>query len=429
MYGVVAALVGLVLVVGAVSSLQNAFRRTPWDLNVDHLTARAYLQHYSPFTPEGAQRSGVAVSGLSGNGHPPTTSFWALPLAPLEIHVAGRVLGGVTFFLIFIEALIAMRLLGIPAPLISAWLLWAYVMSTEFMDYHVGVGQISGLIGFFFFVAWWAGRAGRDLVSGAAIGAACTLKLFPGVMVLFLVVTRRWRAVAGAVGIYLAIAATMTARFGFGAWKRFFSVQAAIADLWMGDVQNQSLHGIVARLFEPVCVHHGPVMAKAMAISTMLCLVMLGLAVWWTWKHARTLDGYDLSFALFVTLSVLMSQWVWEHYTVIYLLPALVLFAQLWRRIHRRGGGVVPWILMALLGSVVACWRAPLHTKQELQRRVLAGATDHHIQLHLYDLLNWAPGVVLLILLFVACWRRLDLPAKEPGDASNEAATSPPAIS
>jgi Glycosyltransferase family 87 len=397
-----AIVIGIVLFASAIPGLRNAFRRTPWDLNVDYLSAQAYLQHYSPFTPEGAKRSGVAIAGPAGLGHPPTNSFWALPLAGMDIHTAGRVLGGITLVLVLLEAFVAMRLLEFPAPLATAWVATAYLAGCSFMDYHLGLGQISGPIGFLFFVAWWAARKGNDVLAGMAVGAACTLKLFPGVMVIFLLVTRRWRAVAAAIAFYLVIAAVMTARFGLAAWMRFLSVQSAVADFWMGNIQNQSIHGIVTHIFEPVCVAHGPVNHRAMVVSTALSIALLVAASRWTSRHHR--QRFDLSFALFTTLSVLMSQWVWEHYAIIYLLPVLVLAAELRRRWRDQNRVAASAMAFALL-AIVASWRLDVHTKQELQRAVQSGRLDHHLQLHVFDVLNWAPGILLLGILSIACWR------------------------
>jgi hypothetical protein len=408
LYVAAAGIVGLLLMVQAVPQLQAALADTPWDLNIDRLTARAYLDHYSPFTPGGAARSGVAASGPAGNGHPPTTSFWTLPLARMDARNASATLALITVVLLLIELLTTMTLLGVPAPTVSAWLALGYVLTCSFMKVHIALGQMSGLIGFLFFAGWTAGRRGDDAMAGAALGAACTMKMFPGVVLLLFLFTRRWRAVAAAAVVYLAIAAIMTARFGLLSWPQFFAQQGPIADRWMGDIQNQSLHGIVFRLFRPVCVWHGPVILSATLISAAVAALLIALAGWLVWRTDRG-RGFDAAYALFVVLAVVTSQWTWEHYTVIYALPVLILAAELAASLRARRRSVAAAAMLLALAAIVAAWRIDLATKGALQVSVHQGHRQDHLRLHLYDVLNWAPGLGLLILLFVVCaWERTD---------------------
>src|SRR6185503_11144280 len=172
---------------------------------------------------------------------------------------------------------------------------------------------------------WRAGRRGQDALCGVALGLACTMKLFPGLMVLLLVVARRWRAVAAAAAAYLGVAAIMTARFGLGSWAFFFDKQPKIANQWLDSLQNQSLHGVVLRLFHPVCGPHGPPLAVATALSVALSLALVALGAWWAYRAVRTTAGWDVAFALIAVLSLLTSQWTWEHYSVMYLLPLAIL--------------------------------------------------------------------------------------------------------
>ena len=402
-YQIAAATVGLLLIIQAVPEVRRVLSRTtPWDLNIDRLTARAYLDGYSPFTPEGAALSGAAASGPSGNGHPPTTSFWVLPIATLAQAPATVAMDTVTVLLLLIELMALLRILRCPAPFATAWLVLGYILGCAFMLYHLSLGQWSGIIGFFFAAGWWAGRKRDDWLAGIALGCACTLKLFPGVVVLMFLVTRRWRVLAAAAASYLAVAAIMTARFGLASWPRFLAQQSAIADQWMGDIQNQSLHGIAQRLFTPVCVPHGPVVRAGLVLSSAVSAVLIGTALWWARRTGRAgAASFDLTYALFVALSVVTSQWTWEHYTIIYLLPAAILAATLIEAYRTGTAGVSTAAMLLVLAAVVASWRLSTATKALLQASVLRGNLADHFQLHVFDILNWAPGLALLALLFV----------------------------
>ncbi len=413
LYVVFAAALGLMWLVEAIPPTRDALAGPAWDLKADHLTARAYLRGVNPYSAQGAVASGLAALGPSGNGHPPTTSFWILPLAGLDVRTANTVLAWITILLLLIEIGVTMHVLRYPAPVATAWLALGFVLSCSFMTYHFGVGQLSGVIGFFYFVGWRAARRGEDVLAGLALGAACTMKLFPGVVIILFLMMRRWRAVIAAGAVYLAIAASMTARFGVVSWRQFAARQGPIADLWMGSIQNQSIHGVLSHLFHPVCVGGpSPVLRSATAIALLVSAGLLGLSGWLAWRTAGT-NGFDVSYALFVVLSVVTSQWTWEHYAIIYVLPILILGATLaraWREKRRPASAAV---LMAWLMAVVVSWRVSIQTKSALQASVQRGHTGDHLKLHLYELLNWTPGIVLLILLLVAC-RWTDSAALDP---------------
>ena len=85
--------------------------------------------------------------------------------------------------------------------------------------------------------------------AGVGIGLATAIKLTPGVFILYLLVTRRWRAAATAIGA--AAAATLVAAALFPDQSREFWTSA----LWdtnrvgiLEYVSNQSLRGLLARL-------------------------------------------------------------------------------------------------------------------------------------------------------------------------------------
>jgi hypothetical protein len=386
----VAALVaGLALVAVAIPRIHHAATTTfPADLVVDHRAARAFWDGYSPFSAEGARCAHLDELGATGLGHPPTTSFWILPLAGLEVTTARQVLAWIDLATLLAMVSIAARLLR--WPLGPALLLAGLVANAPFFLYLVNLGQISQLIAFAFFGAWWALRRERPVLAGGAMGAACTLKLFPAVLVLWLALTRRWRAFAAAVAVYLMVAAVMTARFGLASWPVFFAAQREVANTWVANVANQSLHGLFQRLLaSPACELPGRVAPEALALSTLVSLALLALA------HRRTRSsGLDLGFAAFAVLSVLTSQWAWPHYNVLLVLPAMIAMAALSTEeaMARSSGAIV------LLGLLLS-WGVDVRAPAALQNALWRGDRSAHLPLHAVEVLSWAPSVLLLVLL------------------------------
>jgi alpha-1,2-mannosyltransferase len=374
------------------------------DLVVDHRAARAFWEGYDPFSPEGARRSGLDEYGATGLGHPPTTSIWMLPLAPLSLDGARAVMGWLSLATLLGSLLGAARLLRLPVG--PAVLLAGLVASAPFFTYLVTLGQVSQLIAFTYFLAWWALRRERPALAGAALGAACTMKLFPAVVVLWLLVTRRWRAVLAAIGVYLAAAVVMTARFGLDSWRVFFSAQEEVANAWIANVANQSLHGVVQRLVaSPACELPGRVSPVALAISSALSLGLVALAA----RRVRE-QPLDLSFASFALLSVLTSQWAWQHYNVLLALPALLLAASLraappeLRPLAAAG--------VAALAALLVTWRMDVRATTVLQLALWRGEQSAHLRLHLAEALAWLPGLLLWLVVARLAARLAHAPAR-----------------
>jgi alpha-1,2-mannosyltransferase len=160
------------------------------------------------------------------------------------------------------------------------------------------------------------GRDGRpSRWAGVGIGLATAVKLTPGIFVLYLLVTGRWRAAATAIGT--AAGVTLLA----GALAPDASREFWTSALWNTDrvgslafVSNQSLHGVVARL--------NP---DHPSTPLWLALVAAALAVWVV-RARRAAAAGDEATGLAVTgiIGCLVSPVTWVHHLV-WLLPALVL--------------------------------------------------------------------------------------------------------
>lgn len=151
--------------------------------------------------------------------------------------------------------------------------------------------------------------------AGVGIGLATAIKLTPGIFIVYLVITRRWRAAAIASGT-AAAASLLAAAIAPDAAREFWTDA-----LWNTDrvgslayVSNQSLQGVVARL-DPA--HPSTLLWLA------LVLVTLGV---WVWRARAAVAAGDeaTGLALTAVVGALVSPVTWVHHLV-WLIPALVL--------------------------------------------------------------------------------------------------------
>lgn len=157
--------------------------------------------------------------------------------------------------------------------------------------------------------------AGNSRWAGVGIGLATAIKLTPGIFIVYLLITRRWRAalVASATA---AAATLLAAALAVDATREFWT-----SALWNVDrvgslafVSNQSWQGVVARL--------APTRPSTLA---WLALVVATLAIWaWRCRAAAGARDEATGLALTGVAQCLVSPVTWVHHLV-WLLPAVVL--------------------------------------------------------------------------------------------------------
>jgi hypothetical protein len=405
-YVFAAAVVAILLLYASISGLQGAMRDFPWDFVVNYRIGQAFLDGYNPYTPEGRVRAALTM-GPSAIGFPPSTVLWFLPLvARVDLATAHAVLNWLSVAFVLVEMWMLTSTLKVPCPAATAWLAFAYVLSLPLFLNHLKVGQISAPIALLCFLGWFNARRGDDVAAGVALGIACTLKLFPGLLVFLFLLWRRFRLVGVALGLYLAAVVITCVRFGVSSWTIFFKNERAIADVFLGHVQNQSLFGVVQRYFHPTCRPPAPVDPRAVWLTTALGLACIAVASWRALR-ARSQEDRDLAFATFSVLALVFSQWTWEHYDVIAILPvaiAATALVKLWRSAPQWRPRLGAAAGLVLVSAVVASWRIDMEKKITYMKAVRGGQKSLHRALHAYETVNWLPTVALLVIVGALLW-------------------------
>jgi alpha-1,2-mannosyltransferase len=171
--------------------------------------------------------------------------------------------------------------------------------------YAVKLGQVGPLLFLTFGIGWrWLDR---QPVLGAAGALGAAIKVQPGLILLWALLTRRWTAVAAGAAVLLGLAILAIPMAGLEAWPDFV--------------------GLLARVSDPITTPHnftpGAVLYQmgvsrdaASAIqwlSTGLALVVFVIA-------ALRLAAVP-SYLVAVIVSQLLSPILWDHYAMLLLLP------------------------------------------------------------------------------------------------------------
>ncbi|HZT82978.1 MAG TPA: glycosyltransferase family 87 protein, partial [Gemmataceae bacterium] len=200
---------------------------------------------------------------------------------------------------------------------------------------------------------WVDARQGRWARAGLWLGLALSVKPFLLLLVPYLLLKRRWSAVATCTLAAAACFAVGLAVFGVGSHLSWYG-KLGISDGWAWFPLNASLFGALNRTFTPTHFFT----PLAVAAPEHLRLVFLGLGavigLLTVWSAARDdgPGGLDRAFALLVVASVLLCPLGWTYYFWLPLGPMAAVLLE-WRR-QRQAPAPAPWhrrlVWLALLG-------------------------------------------------------------------------------
>lgn len=166
--------------------------------------------------------------------------------------------------------------------------------------------------------------------TGIGIGLAMAIKLTPGIFLIYLLLSKQWRA--SVMAISTAIAATLMAAIVTPAatWQYYTSlVWESDRVGFLGGSANQSMNGLIARIMAPA--------DPSKAIWLVLVLAV-GIPV--TMRIRKAVQAGDRLAALTLTglLGILVSPVSWPHH-IVWVIPAAVIIAH---RLIRQSNDEVP---------------------------------------------------------------------------------------
>jgi hypothetical protein len=210
--------------------------------------------------------------------------------------------------------LVAAFLIGVALMPVSTTVRWWTVLLAGLswpFAYAVKLGQVGPLLFLCFAIGWrWLDDPLRLGLSGA-LGAA--IKLQPGLVFVWALLTARYRAVAvGVVAIaVLAVAATLLA--GVGAWSDFITLVRQVSDPIT-----------TAHNFTPGAIAYQLGLgADAAGFVQLLSTILVLVAVVAAARRAAS----EASYLVALIASQLLSPILWDHYAMLLLLPVAYLLA------------------------------------------------------------------------------------------------------
>jgi hypothetical protein len=229
---------------------------------------------------------------------------------------------------------------------------------------HFHFAQAQILILMLLILAVHSIRRKCEVAAGFSLALASLLKIYPLLLVGYLLARRRW-GVLLYMGLILGIGLGLTcALVGFGRAVEFLWAISPLTQQ-IGLPANVSVAGMISRVFWHFFSRSDPLadLARRAAVLTSSLGVLI-LTISATFKYHGTVDENDPAFALWVVLMVLLTPTAWIHYMVLLLLPFGLLAGAAnrglasWRAIWF---GVASYAVAETLrvDNVLGLWRKP----------------------------------------------------------------------
>ncbi len=263
------------------------------------------------------------------NAHPPASVLLTLPFAKLDYGSAYLAWNLLSLLMLALSLWLIMRPQGLRYSPWSIVPILVLILTSNSLAQQVNQGQLNLVLLLLLTLAWSAGRSNLLLLSGALIGAAAAIKLFPAFLGLYFLCRRQWQGVIGMGLAFVGLNVLTGAILGWGVFAAYFvdvvPQVGQFRDFW----PNASIAGFWSKLFDSRSGHAIPLWQNALLASsgTILCCLLVTGAVAWKCWWAKGRAASDHAFALCVIAMLLVSPITWDHYFLLLVLP----FAVLWR--------------------------------------------------------------------------------------------------
>jgi hypothetical protein len=315
----------------------------PWDIMQDIVSAQQLLRGESPYPsnmemlmqaslqsepprmslgkwfPRLKQKEDSETGGFLFNGqaHPPHLIFLAVPFVLLGVHSAVLAMNVLSLVALCVIVILIRNALSIELPARLAVGIAAIILGWSPVVNLLRQGQSGLLVAALIVIAWFYLRRGQGVRAGIALGIATCLKLYPGLLFVYLLLRYR-RALLAATVSALVLVAIPLIWIDPRVYLDYFNITRTVMTRFGGHPLNISLLGALRK--------------SGFAVGNTFfalgaCCIVGGFAWFIARKSGDPLlrRSIDLEYSTFIVLMPLLSPIAWDHYLVILILPMIIL--------------------------------------------------------------------------------------------------------
>ena len=287
----------------------------------------------------------------------PVVTFLFFPLALLPV-LAGKILWFAANVWMRVSIFRSTAVLILPGGRAPPGLhLLVLALSLRFLDNNIGHGQINIFLLWLVLEAYVLAGRGLFTLAGLALAAAIATKIFPGILMLQLVLRRQWRFAFATIAGFALLMAVPLLWWGGSYPQLLRDWVAVVADqaghYELGNKINQSISAFVYRLFRPypggvplVELPPAVVVAMTLAIHAAFLAPLVRLSLRLGAAPQPQGPGGD-ELALYLLYSTVLSPYSWKYYFVNLVFPLAAAVRRLWMD-HRRSFEMGLWAVFFL---------------------------------------------------------------------------------
>ena len=301
------------------------------------------------------------IARIGENLNPPHFMLLVLPLArlsPVNGWAIWLVAGAIS---LVVSLATIFRNLNVRLTSWQIWTLLALALAFAGTGATLILGQVAWVMMLPFTFAWLEMRRGRWVAAGVWLGVCASVKLFALIFLPYLIVKRRWQALASMMGTIACVIATGVAFFGVDEYVSWINAMGTVT--WYFLPMNASIQGFLERSLSmnaPTAKEHLEPVVLASWLIRPLWLVGAGAVGLISLLRLRTPSHdsaaeIDRAFLLFSLAALLASPLGWIYYGWLFAGPALAVMLRWWN-----GETARRWLVIALIAGV--CWPLPAMT-------------------------------------------------------------------
>jgi hypothetical protein len=271
---------------------------------------------------------GLDVEEINIGTYPPTFILcfepltWLSPLPAYWLWIAINI--------VFLAAACCLLLDGLPRDtdlrlaLVGLAILYAPIT----YNFYYAQTQIVILLLLILFMRWLG--SGRHALAGFMLAAATLFKVFPAILIGYLVLRRQGKAIAY-VGLGLIVGGAVTLTLvGVERSLHFYKVLPFLTSpFWLSRSDNVALEAMLSRPFWFLANSDGAGVEFVRRATVVIGeLAVMALTVRTTLRSSRSANSDEPVIALWIVTAILLSPTAWIHYLVLLLMPFAVLLRQ-----------------------------------------------------------------------------------------------------
>lgn len=280
------------------------------DFRLNYLGAVQYMHGINPYL-----HSATPVTFI----YPPSILFIYIPLSFLSIENA-QIVFTILSILCFLASIFILFKLFKLSFFSNLGLLFLILALNFFPEkFTLGMGQINNLVLLCVCLFLYFYNFKKDIVSGTFISIAVVIKLFPLLLIPYLVIKKKWKILGAFTGVFLFF--LLFIHFVLNSeFIPYFSrhILPSLLSGYKIDYYNQALSGFLARIIAAGSVFDlvNKILSAGFILFTFLIL----------WSRNKNKKTELLSVSSLITISLIVNSFSWQHHFVFMLIPLLITF-------------------------------------------------------------------------------------------------------